>query len=224
MAEPRCIRIQAKIWRLFIENEPRIIQLGSFMNEPNKLRQLNRQIKEDCLTLHGFTDTDQLKRRKEQNNNTIFQPEFNLLHMGPNSPWIFGPRSCIRRFAACGALDKIRCVAIMSPRSDLTVGIQFESLRQYQNLEVVFIVTSTRTRSSAFGWKEKEWLRFREVDDERAATLIQYGRWYPPRASKMFTQERREQWQGMMARGPLRIAPRVVFVEEIRAWHEDISQ
>jgi len=79
MAEPRCIRIQAKIWRLFIEDEPRIIQLGSFMNEPNKLRQLNRQIKEDCLTLHGFTDTDQLKRRKEQNNNTICHPETDLL-------------------------------------------------------------------------------------------------------------------------------------------------
>jgi len=112
----------------------------------------------------------------------------------------------------------------MSPRSDLTVGIQFESLRQYQNLEVVFIVTSIRTRSSAFGWKEKEWLRFREVDDERAATLIQYGRSYPERTSKTFTQEMRDQWQGLMARGMRRIVPRVVFVEEIRAWHGENSQ
>ncbi len=194
------------------------------MNEPNKLRQLNRQIKEDCLTLHGFIDTDQLKRRKEQDNNTIFHPETDLLHLGPNSPWIFGPRSCIRRFAACGALDKIRCVAIMSPRSDLTVGIQFESLRNYQNLELVFIVISTQTRSSALGWGEKEWLRFREVEDERAVKLIQHGRSYPTRASKVITQEKREHWQGLMARGPCRIAPRVVFVEEIRAWHEEVQQ
>jgi hypothetical protein len=178
------------------------------------------------LPRHGFIDLDQSKQREEQDNNAILHPETDLLHLGPNSSWIWGPRSSTRRFAACGALDKIRCVAIMNPRSDLAAVVQFESLRRYANLEVVFIIVQISVRASTIGWKEKEWVKFREVDDEKAATLIYYGRRFPAAAvlNQAFTQERREQMQGMMARGPQRAAPHVVFMEEIRAWDEETSR
>jgi hypothetical protein len=192
------------------------------MNEPNILRQLNRQIKEDCLTLHGFVDLDQLKRREEQINNTIFHPQTDLLHLGPNSPWIWGPRSSTRRFGACGALDKIRCVAIMNLRSSLTARIYFESFREYRNLEVVFVVIGVSVRDTKDGWREKEWVKFREVDDEKAVTLVHWARWLPERLCKSAIQEKRDWIQGMMARGSERVAPRVVFVEEIRAWDERV--
>jgi hypothetical protein len=113
----------------------------------------------------------------------------------------------------------------MNPRSDLAAVVQFENLRQYANLEVVFIVVQILVRTSTIGWKEKEWVKLREVDDEKAATLIYYGRRFPAAAilNQAFTQERREQMQGMMARGTERVAPHVVFVEEIRAWNEETS-
>ncbi|KAE9366906.1 hypothetical protein N431DRAFT_384940 [Stipitochalara longipes BDJ] len=217
------LEIQAKIWHLSIEAEPRIVQLGSFKNEPNKLRQLNRQIKEDCLTLHGFVDLDPSRRRQEHNNNAIFHPTTDLLHLGPNSPWIWGPRSSTRRFAACGALDKIRCVAIMNPTSSLAAGIYFESFRKYPNLEVVFVIVKLSLRESTDGWRETEWVKFREGADDLPVTLVYNGRWYPDRLCNLFTQERREWMQGMMARGPNRVAPRVVFVEELRTWNEELQ-
>jgi hypothetical protein len=191
------------------------------MNEPNILRQLNRQMKEDCLTLHGFVDLDQSKRRQEQNNNTIFHPQTDLIHLGPNSPWIWGPRSSTRRFAACGALDKIRCVAITNPRSSLTAGIYFENFREYRNLEVLFVVIRVSVRDSKDGWRDKEWVKFREVDDEKAVASVHWARWLPGRLCKSATQEKRKWIQGRMSRGPQNVVPRVVFVEEIRAWDED---
>lgn len=166
------------------------------MNEPSKLRQLNREIKEDCLTLHGFVDLDQSKRRQEPTNATIFHPKTDLLRLGPNSPWILGPRSSTRRFAACGALDKISCVAIMNPRSSLTAGIYFESFREYQNLEVVFVVIRISVRDSKDGWREKEWVKFREVDDEKATTLVHWARWLPDRLCKSATGAPGGRWVG----------------------------
>ncbi len=216
------MEIQAKIWQLSIEAEPRIFQLGSFKNEPNKLRQLSKQIKEDCLTLHGFVDLDPSKKRQEENNNAIFHPETDLLHLGPNSPWIWGPRSSTRRFKACGALDKIRCVAIMNPTSTLAAGVHFESFREYPNLEVVFVIIKSSLRESKDGWRETEWVKFREGADNMPVTLVYNGRWCSDRLCNLFTQERREWMQGMMARGPNRVAPRVVFVEELRTWDEEL--
>jgi hypothetical protein len=214
------VELQAKIWKIFIEDQPRIVQLGSFMNEPNRLRQLNHQIKEDCLSLLGFVDLDRSSRKSEdKTNNTVFHPTADLVHLGPNSSWIWGPRSSARRFAACNALDKIRCVAIMHPKTNLATGIQFESLREYRNLELVFIVIRISVRVSAVGWKEKEWLKFQVVDDEKAAMLV-HERWFNPRSCRTITQQYRERIQGMMARGSL--VPRVVFVEEIRAWQEEL--
>lgn len=189
------------------------------MNEPNVLRQISRQIREDCLTLHGFVDMDPSRKKEDPNNNTIFRPESELSHLGPNSSWIFGPRSSTRRFAACGALNRIRCVAIQIPRSDTAERIQLECLREYKNLEVVFVVVSVLQRVSASGWKEKEWVKFREVDDEFTA-MWHFGRRFQPQRGKEVTQEYRERYQGMMARGSERIAPHVVFVEEIRAWDD----
>lgn len=191
------------------------------MNEPNILRQLNRQIKEDCLTLHGFVDVDQ-STKQERNNNTVFHPQTDLIHLGPNSSGIWGPRSSVRRFAACGALHKIRCVAVMKPTTDLATQIQFESLREYQNLELVFVIINISMAGSAFGWKDTEWLRFRVVNDQEVADLVDNqgsnSRW------RQKPQQYLEKIQGMMARGPHRVAPRVVFVEEIRAWEENIAK
>ena len=189
------------------------------MNEPNKLRQLSRQIREDCLTLHGFVDLDKSTRKGEQNNNTVFHTQTDLIHLGPNSSGIWGPRSSIRRFAACGALDKIRCVAIMKPITNLATEIHFESLREYQNLELVFVVIKVSVRDSTFGWKAKEWLKFLVVDDQEAADLI-HNPGSNPRWGRDISQRYRERLQVMMARGPNRTAPQVVFVEEIRVWEE----
>lgn len=205
-----------KIWKLLIEDQPRIVQLGSFMNEPNRLRHLSRQIKEDCISLLGFVDLDRSNRKSEdKTNNTVFHPVTDLVHLGPNSSGIWGPRSSTRRFAARNALGKIRCVAIMHPKTNLATKIQFESLREYQNLELVFVVIRISVRSSMIGWKEKEWVKFQVVEDHNAAMLI-HERWFNPRSYREITQQYREKIQGMMARAS-QIAPRVVFVEEIRA-------
>ncbi len=110
----------------------------------------------------------------------------------------------------------------MMPTSSLTAGVHFECFRQYQNLEVVFVVIRILVRESEDGWRKNEWVRFREVDDERAVTLVHWARWLPDRLCKPVTKERREWIQGMVARGPQRVAPRVVFVEEIRAWDDEV--
>jgi hypothetical protein len=110
----------------------------------------------------------------------------------------------------------------MMPRSSLTAGVYFESFREYQNLEVVFVVIRTSVRDSKDGWREKEWVKFREVDDEKAVTLVHWAMWLPDRLCKSVMQERREWIEGMMARGPQRVAPRVVFVEEIRTWDDKV--
>jgi hypothetical protein len=215
------LEIQAKIWKFFIEDQPRIVQIGSFMNEPNILRQLNRQIKEDCLTLHGFVDLDQ-SGKEERNNNSVFHPQTDLIHLGPNSSGIWGPRSSVRRFAACGALDKIRCVAVMKPTTNLATEIQFKSLREYENLELVFVIIHTSVRESTLGWKDTEWIRFRVVDDQEAADLVD-NRGLDSRWCRI-SQKYQEKIQVMMARGPQSLAPQVVFVEEVRAWEEKIGK
>jgi hypothetical protein len=103
----------------------------------------------------------------------------------------------------------------MHPKTNLATKIQFESLREYQNLELVFVVIRISVRSSTIGWKEKEWVKFQVVEDHNAAMLI-HERWFNPRSYREITQQYREKIQGMMARAS-QIAPRVVFVEEIRA-------
>jgi hypothetical protein len=110
----------------------------------------------------------------------------------------------------------------MNLRSSLTARIYFESFREYRNLEVVFVVVGVLVRDTRDGWREKEWVKFREVDDEKAVTLVHWARWLPERLCKSSIHEKRDWIQGMMARGSQRVAPRVVFVEEIRAWDERV--
>jgi hypothetical protein len=98
--------------------------------------------------------------------------------------------------------------------------IQFECLREYQNLEIVFVVVRVSERESTAGWRENEWVKFREVDDEKIM-LSHFSRPFQPRRGKEVAQEHREKFQGMMARGEQRITPHVVFVEEVRAWDEE---
>ena len=110
----------------------------------------------------------------------------------------------------------------MNPTSSLAAGIQFETLREYPNLKVVFVVVKVSLRESKDGWRDTEWVKFREGAQDLPVTLVFNGRWWQDRLCTLFTQDRREWMEGAMARGPGRVAPRVVFVEELRSWDEEV--
>jgi hypothetical protein len=49
------------------------------------------------------------------------------------------------------------------------------SLPEYENLEVGFVVIGI-FGTGEDGWREKEWVKFREVDGEKATTLVHRAR------------------------------------------------